>query len=145
VAAVRHLEPQRILVVDDNVDAADMLRDVLVARGHDVQVAYNGPDALDLAMSFRPQVALLDIGMNDMDGHELAGRLRREPTTAEMLLVAVTGWGQEEDQRRAIAAGFDAHLTKPADADAIVALIAQRTVTSDRATGGTTRNQLTSR
>jgi CheY-like chemotaxis protein len=120
--------PRRILVVDDNADAANALSELLTLRGHVVEVAHDGHEALRRARSFRPQAALLDIGMPGMDGYDLAGRLRADPLLADMLLVAITGWGQEEDRRRALAAGFDVHLTKPADPDTILALVAERVV-----------------
>jgi signal transduction histidine kinase/ActR/RegA family two-component response regulator len=116
----------RILVVDDNRDAADMLRGLLAASGHRVLVAYDGEEALRQAATFKPQIGRLDIGMPGMDGYELAARLRSDSQLAELFLVAITGWGQEEDRRRALAAGFDAHLTKPADPDQISALLAAR-------------------
>jgi CheY-like chemotaxis protein len=119
-----HLVPG--LVVDDNEDAAEMLNGMLLARGHQVAVAHNGEDALRTAATFNPQVGLLDLSMPGLDGYELATRLRAMPEFRDMLLVAITGWGQEEDRRRALAAGFDAHLTKPADPVAITALLARR-------------------
>lgn len=128
-----HQEPRgylpqlhRFLIVDDNRDAADMLREVLTSRGHEVLVAYDGPDALHRAPGFRPTVGLLDIGMPGMNGYELARKLRRDLATANAFLVAITGWGQERDRRQALEAGFDAHLTKPADPDAILALVGER-------------------
>jgi signal transduction histidine kinase/ActR/RegA family two-component response regulator len=116
----------RVLVVDDNRDAADLLARWLTEKGHQVVVAYNGRDALRLADEFKPQVGLLDIGMEGMNGLELAGRLRRASQQPDLFLVAITGWGQEEDLRRSLSAGFDAHLTKPADPDQIASLLAAR-------------------
>jgi signal transduction histidine kinase/CheY-like chemotaxis protein len=116
----------RILVVDDNRDAADMLARLLSLDGHNVQVAYDGEHALRLADTFRPQVALLDIGMDGMDGYQLARRFRGDPRLAQLFLVAITGWGQEEDRRQALASGFDAHITKPAAPEAIYALLSAR-------------------
>jgi signal transduction histidine kinase/CheY-like chemotaxis protein len=117
---------RRILVVDDNRDAADMLNSLLSSSGHEVVVAYSGEEALERAVEFKPQVGLLDIGMAGMDGYQLARRLRGDSQLPELFLVAITGWGQEEDRRRALAAGFDAHLTKPADPLAITTLLASR-------------------
>jgi signal transduction histidine kinase/ActR/RegA family two-component response regulator len=128
-AAARSMEvepPRTILIVDDNADAADTLRDVLDARGHRVAVAYNAADALAKAVELRPDVGLLDLGLPDTDGLSLAGQLRSDPLTERMLLIAITGWGQEEDRRRALAAGFDAHVTKPADPAALAELIASK-------------------
>jgi signal transduction histidine kinase/ActR/RegA family two-component response regulator len=118
--------PRRILVVDDNRDAADMLGSLLTAEGHEVAVAYDGADALSLAPDLRPEVGLVDIGMAGMNGYELAGRLRGEAALADMFLVAITGWGQDDDRRRALASGFDAHLTKPAEPSALAELLAHR-------------------
>ncbi|MFZ6641744.1 hybrid sensor histidine kinase/response regulator [Undibacterium sp. TC4M20W] len=108
---------QRILVVDDNQDAADMLCTVLREFGHEVVVAYDASAALDIARRLKPQVSLLDIGLPDMDGMALANRLRELPETATSLLIAVTGYGQDEDIRKSLAAGFNAHLVKPPDMD----------------------------
>ncbi|RPJ71614.1 MAG: PAS domain-containing sensor histidine kinase [Acidobacteria bacterium] len=113
-AAVR-----RVLVVDDNLDAAEMMRTLLELDGHEVRVAGNAPDALRVAGEFGPDVGLFDIGLPGVDGYELARRVRADAALSAMRLVAVTGWGQEEDRRRAIEAGFDAHMTKPADPDAV--------------------------
>jgi signal transduction histidine kinase/CheY-like chemotaxis protein len=118
--------PRRILVVDDNRDAADLLGRLMRLNGHDVLIAYSGEDALHGALDFKPEIGLLDIGMPQMDGYELAARLRSEPGLQNLFLVAITGWGQEEDRRRTLSAGFDAHLTKPASREAIMALLADR-------------------
>jgi PAS domain S-box-containing protein len=109
--------PLRVLVVDDNVDAADSLAVMLELHGHAVAVAHDGPAALEAAGRFAPDVMLLDIGMPGMNGYEVAERLRQEEVRGgrRMLLVALTGWGADEDKRRAMSAGFDHHLTKPVD------------------------------
>ena len=119
-------ERLRILVADDNVEGGQLLRALLTQRGHDVTVALSGEDALRMVKDVMPQVGLLDIGMPGMNGYVLAETLRADPEHHAMFLVAVTGWGQEEDKRRAIAAGFDAHVIKPADLDELQALLAQR-------------------
>jgi signal transduction histidine kinase len=119
----RAAEGKAVLVVDDNPDAADLLADSLRALGHDVRVAADGPSALELVRSFRPDVALLDLGLPVMDGFELARRLKEDPSLHSVALIAVTGYGQEIDRRRSRAAGFDAHLVKPVDVDALNALI----------------------
>jgi DNA-binding response OmpR family regulator len=117
------MAPRSILVVDDNTDAAETLREVLAAPGHDVRVAHDGTGALEMVLDAPPEVALLDLGLPDIDGLTLARRLRDEPRTAGMLLIAITGFGQDEDRRRALGAGFDAHVTKPADLNELLALI----------------------
>jgi len=114
---------RRILIVDDNQDAANSLAMLLGIDGHEVQVAFDGRSALQLAATFQPQVALLDIGMPDMDGHALARALRQTAGGATIYLVAVTGWGQQEDRQRSHSAGFDQHLTKPVDPEALTALL----------------------
>jgi DNA-binding response OmpR family regulator len=103
----------KILVVDDNRDAADACAMLLEASGHHVQVAYSGRRALELAEKFGPHVALLDIGLPDFNGYELARRFRASTWAHGTTLIAVTGWGQGEDRQRAFEAGFDHHLTKP--------------------------------
>jgi CheY-like chemotaxis protein len=105
----------RILIADDNRDAADSLSMLLALSGHDIKVARTGGEALTVANQFRPEVGIIDIGMPDMDGYEVAKRIRHEAWGGSMTLIAVTGWGQADDKRRALAAGFDRHLTKPVD------------------------------
>jgi PAS domain S-box-containing protein len=107
----------RILVVDDNRDAADSLGMLLAVSGHETRIAYDGASALALAEDYRPEIVLLDLGMPGMDGYEVARRLRARPWGHELLLVALTGWGQEDDRRRTRQAGFDHHFTKPVDPD----------------------------
>jgi len=126
VAVRPSVDACRILVVDDNRDAADMLAGLLIADGHQVHVAYDGEDALRVASAFRPQIGFLDIGMAGMDGYEVAGRLRSDSPVSDLFLVAITGWGQAADRERALSAGFDAHLTKPASPDEIAELLASR-------------------
>jgi PAS domain S-box-containing protein len=105
---------RRILVVDDNRDAADSLALLLRLAGQDVRLAYDGPSALAEAREFRAELVFLDIGMPGMDGYEVAKRLRQQAGSEDAVLVAITGWGQSEDRRRAEDAGFDGHLVKPA-------------------------------
>jgi CheY-like chemotaxis protein/two-component sensor histidine kinase len=119
--------PPRILVVDDNQDAADILADSLMLLGCEIRVAYDGPSALNIAAEFQPAVALLDIGLPVMDGYELARRLREQQPGPDLRLVAVTGYGQESDRRRSLSAGFDAHLVKPLDFDVLDSLIKRMT------------------
>jgi len=122
----------RVLVADDNVDAASMLAELLQLSGHEVRVAHDGRSALSAAESFRPELALLDIGMPGMNGYELAAALRQLDGGARTLLVAVTGWGAHDDRERARAAGFDHHLTKPVDLAALNRLIAGRAPSAPR-------------
>jgi PAS domain S-box-containing protein len=113
----------KILVVDDNRDAADTCAMLLEACGHHVQTAYTGRQALELALAFRPHAVLLDIGLPDVDGYKLAGQVRATRWGRGTVLIAVTGWGQEEDRQRAIAAGFDHHLVKPISAETVESLL----------------------
>jgi two-component system, chemotaxis family, CheB/CheR fusion protein len=112
----------RVLVVDDNADAAETLRMVLELQGLVVEVVEDGPAALQRMESFAPDVLLLDLGLPGMNGLQVAERVRATPRGPEVLIVAVTGWGQEEDRERTVAA-FDAHLTKPVDTQRLLALI----------------------
>ena len=114
---------RRILVVDDNQDAAELLAESLQALGYVTRVANDGPSALDAASAFHPHIGLLDIGLPVMDGYELARRLRDSAEGAKMRLIAVTGYGQDSDRRRAREAGFDEHLIKPVDINRLAALL----------------------
>jgi CheY-like chemotaxis protein/two-component sensor histidine kinase len=116
--------PMRLLVVDDNVDAAATLAMLLEACGYEVMVENDSLRALELAQRERPDAALLDIGLPEMDGNELARRLRADPRTGPALLVAITGYGQEQDRRAALEAGFDHHMVKPVDLDKLAAILA---------------------
>jgi CheY-like chemotaxis protein len=107
---------RRILVVDDDVDAAEALGELLRDYGHEVVTAHDGPQALDSARRHRPEIVLLDIGMPEMDGYEVAKRIRGELGLRDALLVALTGHGEDRDRRLARDAGFDQHVTKPVDA-----------------------------
>ena len=111
-------EASRILVVDDNVDTARGMARLLKLLGHDVQTAHDGPSALDAARTLRPEFVLLDIGLPGMDGYEVARRLRRGGVLQGAVIIAVSGYGQDEDRRRSREAGFDHHLVKPVDHDA---------------------------
>ena len=115
---------RRVLVVDDNVDAANSLAEVLRLEGYEVQASYTGALALESARLFNPEVAFLDLNMPDMSGFELASALRAQPWASGLKLYAVTGMGQKVDVELTLAAGFDAHLTKPASPDAVVRLAA---------------------
>jgi signal transduction histidine kinase/CheY-like chemotaxis protein len=117
--ASRHLSPnqppRRILIADDNRDGAETLGLYMEMRGHEVHVAYTGTEALALAAAVKPEVGVIDIGMPDMNGYEVAERIRHEAWGEQVTLIALTGWGQDGDKCRARAAGFDYHCTKPVD------------------------------
>jgi signal transduction histidine kinase/CheY-like chemotaxis protein len=115
----------RILVADDNRDAARSLALMLSMEGHEVRTAYDGVEALQISEEFQPEVVLLDIGMPKLDGYETACRLRQRPGGQSLLLIAQTGWDQEDDKQRAQRAGFDRHLVKPLDPDALNQVLSQ--------------------
>jgi PAS domain S-box-containing protein len=114
----------RVLVVDDNKDSANSLAMMLKVVGTETHVAYDGPSALEAFATRRPELVLMDLGMPGMDGYEVARRLREDPTNEDILLVALTGWGQEEDRRRSQEAGFNHHLVKPVDLSALRVVLA---------------------
>lgn len=134
----------RILVVDDNVDAAEMLGEVLQALGHHVEVCHDGPSALAKAERMRPDIGLLDIGLPVMDGYELAKQLRRAAWSGELRLFAVTGYGQERDRARAHEAGFDAHYVKPLDFDKLRDILNTPRASRTSATENTTTHRTAS-
>jgi two-component system, chemotaxis family, CheB/CheR fusion protein len=107
--------PRRILIADDNRDSAETMSMLLQLAGHEVHLAHTGTEALEIARRIRPDIGILDIGMPDLTGYEVAERIRHEAWGKDITLVAVTGWGQSADKRRALATGFDHHLTKPVD------------------------------
>jgi PAS domain S-box-containing protein len=115
----------RVLVVDDNVDAAESLAALLELDGHDTRVAHDGDAALEQAREFRPEIVFLDIGMPGKDGYQVARELRGDPSHRDTMLVALTGWGAQDDRARTKSAGFDHHLTKPAELPAVEALLAK--------------------
>lgn len=117
-------EALRILVVDDNVDATETLRLLLTAIGHDVRTAHTGPEALEVAAAFTPDAALLDIGLPELDGYQVAKRIRLQPANRTMMLIAMTGYGQDGDRQRAFAAGFDHHLVKPTEFRRVLEILA---------------------
>jgi CheY-like chemotaxis protein len=114
---------QYVLVVDDNASSADSLSTLLQAYGYRVQVVYDGKVALDLIKERVPDIVLLDIGMPQMDGYEVALRMRDDPRLAKTRLIAISGYGQEEDRQRSRKAGFDHHLVKPVDIDVLLDLL----------------------
>lgn len=120
----------KILVVDDNRDAATVLGVMLESLGHDVRTVFDGAHAIELASSFEPEIVLLDIGMPGLDGYETASRMRKAPWGADAVLIALTGWGQNEDKRRSRDAGFDRHLVKPVDFDTLQKLCDESVATT---------------
>jgi len=113
VEATLPRKPLRVLIVEDNVDSAHILKTLLEYHGYQVSVAYSGPAGVSVAKSERPDVVLCDIGLPGMDGYAVAGALRQSPETVSAHLIAVTGYGRESDKRRALESGFDMHLVKP--------------------------------
>jgi CheY-like chemotaxis protein/two-component sensor histidine kinase len=118
--------PRRVLIVEDGADARESLRLLLEQSGHLVETADDGPSGLLALAAFRPEIALIDIGLPGLDGYTLAAAARRQPETRDIRLVALTGYGQGEDRRRALAAGFDQHVTKPVDPSTLQDLLVPR-------------------
>jgi CheY-like chemotaxis protein len=114
---------RRILIVDDNEDGAESLAMLLALDGHETHTAHDGLEAIEATDRLRPDVVLLDIGLPNLNGYEVCRRLRQQPWGKDLVLVAVTGWGQEEDRRRSSEAGFTAHMVKPVDPDALVKIL----------------------
>jgi len=114
---------ERILVVDDNRDAADGLARLIRSFGHEVRAVYGGKDALEETASFLPDMALVDIGMPDLDGYETVTELRQRRGQVHLIVVAVTGHNSDEDKRRAYESGFDLHVAKPMDVDTLKDLL----------------------
>ena len=119
----------RVLVVDDNLDNAESLSMFVRLLGYEVETAHDGLQAIEVAQRFAPDLVLLDIGLPKLDGYEVAQRLRAEATCKAACLVAITGWGRDEDNDRAMQAGFDHHLTKPVDPAVLESLIAKTCAT----------------
>jgi len=115
--------PRTVLVVDDEPDSAVTLAMLLQLRGHRADFAHDGPEALKQAEALEPEVVLLDLGLPGMDGYEVCHRLRELPGGRSMFIVALTGWGQEEDRRRTREAGFDLHLVKPVDPEELLRVL----------------------
>jgi len=133
-AAPTEATARRILVVDDNHDAADTLSMLLQLTGHQTQLAFDGVEAVEAAKSFRPEVILMDLGMPKLNGFEAARQIRQQPWSKGMVLVALTGWGQEEDRNSTAKAGFDGHLVKPVEFDTLTKLLAGFPVVAAEAT-----------
>jgi CheY-like chemotaxis protein len=121
----RRLEGRRVLLIEDNADTREVMRFMLEAEGARVETAQAGEEGLELATRARPGIVLCDIGLPDMDGHEVARRLRRDLDMAGTRLIALTGYGQPEDVRHALDAGFEAHLTKPINLDQLLSLLGE--------------------
>ncbi|HVL58520.1 MAG TPA: response regulator [Burkholderiaceae bacterium] len=118
--------PLKILVVDDNVDSAQSMALLLQLEGHEVECAHDGAQALQRAGQIHPQVVLLDLELPQMNGYEVARALRAADGGERLLLIAISGFGRDRDRAAALDAGFDFHLTKPADPDEVIRLVAQR-------------------
>src|SRR5262249_53364149 len=122
-AAAEHIPARRVLVVDDNVDAAFTLSLLLQSLGHETCVAHDGSEALRIAGEFTPEVVLLDLGMPGLNGFAVARRMRRMQRDRPLIIVAVTGWGQDADRKRSEEAGFDLHLVKPVDPETLAKVL----------------------
>jgi len=122
----RSERPLRILVIDDNVDAAELLAESLRLLGYETRIAFDGPRGLEVAAHFRPDVALVDLGLPVMDGFEVARALRASPETADIALAAITGYGQETDRQLTREVGFQQHLVKPIELDELAAWLARQ-------------------
>jgi CheY-like chemotaxis protein len=116
---------RRILVADDNRDVVESFQIMLRILGHEVQTALDGQEAIEKAEQFRPDVIVLDVGMPMLDGYETASRIRQRPWSRDVVLIAVTGWGNDKDKLKSAAAGFDVHLVKPVDATTILEALDQ--------------------
>ena len=117
--------PLRVLIVDDNRDAADMMAVMLGRWGYDARAVYEGQGALDVAKTFRPEVVLLDLGLPGMDGYAVADLLRQQPWASDVKILAITGRGQAEDRQRSLASGFLEHIVKPVIPDRLKTLLAE--------------------
>jgi two-component system, chemotaxis family, CheB/CheR fusion protein len=116
---------KRILVVDDSSVQAKSLSMLLELMGHEVRLAHDGPSALQISTEFRPDIALIDVGLPGMSGFEVARRIREQPELRHMVLIAQTGWGREEDREQSREAGFDHHLAKPIDHQLLEKILAE--------------------
>jgi CheY-like chemotaxis protein len=113
----------RVVVIDDNKDAADTMAMLIEVLGGSARTANDGPSGIEAVNEFRPGIVFLDIGMPSMDGYETCRRIRMQPFSRDIVIVALTGWGQPQDKARAMLAGFDVHLTKPVDPNAVEKLL----------------------
>jgi CheY-like chemotaxis protein len=126
VASISEIAPRRILIVDDNEDSAMSLAMLLKISDHETRAAYDGHQALRIAEEFRPHVVLLDIGLPKLNGYDVCRRIRQEPWGKDILMVALTGWGQIDDRRKSKEAGFDAHLVKPVSHESLMEILSSR-------------------
>jgi len=127
-------------VVDDNRDSADSLGTLLQLKGNDVRTAYDGLGAMEVAEAFRPELLLLDIGLPKLNGYEVARRIRQKSWGLDVILVALTGWGQDEDRRRSEEAGFNFHIVKPVELAALEQLLAGAQPKMEREVGSLSRS-----
>jgi CheY-like chemotaxis protein len=118
---------RRVLIVDDNLDSADSLAMLLNITGNKTFLAHDGVEALEAVEKYRPEVILLDIGLPKLDGHEVCRRVREQPWGKDIIIIALTGWGQDDDRRKSEEAGFNGHLVKPVDYDRLLELLGQLT------------------
>ena len=118
---------RRILIVDDNRDSADSLAMLMEITNNEAYLAHDGEEAVKAIERHRPEVVLLDIGLPKLDGHEVCRRVRQEPWGKDIVIIALTGWGQEDDRRKSQEAGFNGHLVKPIDYDKLLELLASLT------------------
>jgi CheY-like chemotaxis protein len=123
--------PRRVLIVDDNRDSADSLAMLFEITGNKAFLAYDGVEALEAIEKHRPEVVLLDIGLPKLDGHEVCRRIREKAWGRDIVIIALTGWGQEDDRRKSEQAGFNGHLVKPVDYDRLLSLLAELTKKDD--------------
>jgi len=125
--AAKSSSEHRVLIVDDNRDSADSLSMLLEITGNKTFLAHDGVEALDAAEKYRPDVMLVDIGLPRLDGHEVCRRIREQPWGKDTVMIALTGWGQEDDRRKSQEAGFNGHLVKPVDYDQLLELLSELT------------------
>jgi CheY-like chemotaxis protein len=130
-AASESSTPHRVLIVDDNRDSADSLAMLFEITGNKTFLAYDGFEALEAIDEQRPEVVLLDIGLPKLDGHEVCRRIREKPWAKDIVIIALTGWGQDDDRRKSEEAGFNGHLVKPVDYDRLLSLLAELTKNDD--------------
>ena len=124
-------EPRRIVIVDDNRDSADSLATLLQITGNQTYLAHDGIEAIEVIEKHRPEVVLLDIGLPKLNGHEVCRRVRKQPWGKDIVMIALTGWGQDEDRRKSEEAGFNGHLVKPVDYDKLLKLLSSLTNSAD--------------